>query len=187
MGEADPLGPGVDGGGEQRPRGGRGAGERRRQRRRLLVDLLEHVVPKFAALDRVDADIVLAATPIDLGGLLELDKPVTRVRYELAQVDGPPLAKILAEALDARDVLTLDRRGFSTYRTRRRRGFRLVLDIERPCIDMENVGYNIEWSQELTVPQSLAEYVKASMLVELLARSGRSRMIRPAHWIFSDS
>jgi predicted nucleic acid-binding protein len=35
---------------------------------------------------------------------------------------------LLAEALDKRDVLTLDRRGFSTYRTRRRRGFRLVLD-----------------------------------------------------------
>jgi len=35
---------------------------------------------------------------------------------------------LLAEALDARDVLTLDRRGFSTYRTRRRRGLRLVLD-----------------------------------------------------------
>ena len=38
----------------------------------------------------VDADLVLAATPIDLGGLLELDKPVTRVRYELAQVSGRP-------------------------------------------------------------------------------------------------
>jgi predicted GTPase len=47
-------------------------------------------------LERVDADVVLAATPIDLGGLLELDKPVTRVRYELAQVDGRPLAEILA-------------------------------------------------------------------------------------------
>jgi predicted nucleic acid-binding protein len=35
---------------------------------------------------------------------------------------------LLAEALDTRDVLTLDRRGFSTYRTRRRRNFRLVLD-----------------------------------------------------------
>jgi hypothetical protein len=35
---------------------------------------------------------------------------------------------LLAEALDTRDVLTLDRRGFSSYRTRRRRGFRLVLD-----------------------------------------------------------
>ena len=48
-------------------------------------------------LERVDADLVLAATPIDLGGLLELDKPVTRVRYELAQVSGRPLAEILAD------------------------------------------------------------------------------------------
>ena len=48
-------------------------------------------------LERTDADIVLAATPIDLGGLLELDKPVTRVRYELAQVSGRPLPEILAD------------------------------------------------------------------------------------------
>ena len=48
-----------------------------------------------------------------------------------------------------------------------------VLDdlvINRPCIDMQTIGYNIEWSQELTVPQSLTEYVKASMLVEILRR-----------------
>ena len=44
------------------------------------------------------------------------------------------------------------------------------LVINRPCIDMETIGYNIEWSQELTVPQSLTEYVKASMLLEMLAR-----------------
>jgi putative selenate reductase len=42
------------------------------------------------------------------------------------------------------------------------------LVINRPCIDMQTIGYNIEWSQELQVPQSLTEYVKASMLVELL-------------------
>lgn len=36
---------------------------------------------------------------------------------------------LLAEALDVREILTLDRRGFSTYRTRRRHGFRLVLDM----------------------------------------------------------
>ena len=35
---------------------------------------------------------------------------------------------LLSEALDLREILTLDRRGFSTYRTRQRRGFRLVLD-----------------------------------------------------------
>ncbi len=42
------------------------------------------------------------------------------------------------------------------------------LVIQRPCIDMQTVGYNIEWSQELTVPQSLTEYAKASMLLEIL-------------------
>lgn len=42
------------------------------------------------------------------------------------------------------------------------------LEIARPCIDMQTIGYNIEWSQELTVPQSLTEYVKASMIIEML-------------------
>jgi len=42
------------------------------------------------------------------------------------------------------------------------------LEIKRPCIDMETIGYNIEWSQELLIPQSLTEYAKASMLLEIL-------------------
>ena len=42
------------------------------------------------------------------------------------------------------------------------------LEIQRPCIDMQTVGYNIEWSQELKIPDSLTEYVKASMLIEIL-------------------
>ncbi len=42
------------------------------------------------------------------------------------------------------------------------------LDIGRPCIDMETIGFNIEWSQELQVHQSLEEYVKAWMIIEIL-------------------
>ena len=42
------------------------------------------------------------------------------------------------------------------------------LDIERPCIDMENVGYNIEWSQELSLPESLVEYTKAWLMLAVL-------------------
>jgi hypothetical protein len=37
---------------------------------------------------------------------------------------------LLAEGLSALDVLTLDRRGFSVYRTRDGRGLRNVLDPE---------------------------------------------------------
>ena len=46
-------------------------------------------------LNAVDADIVLSATPIDLTRVLTLDKPITRVRYELVQASGTPLADIL--------------------------------------------------------------------------------------------
>ena len=42
------------------------------------------------------------------------------------------------------------------------------LDIARPCIDMESVGYNIEWSQELSLPESLAEYAKAWLMLAVL-------------------
>jgi len=44
------------------------------------------------------------------------------------------------------------------------------LDIPRPCIDMEDEGYNVEWSQELRLEESRDEYVKAWLLVHLLRR-----------------
>ncbi len=46
------------------------------------------------------------------------------------------------------------------------------LEISRPCIDMETVGYNVEWSQELKIGQSLEEYVKAWMIIEILREWG---------------
>ena len=46
------------------------------------------------------------------------------------------------------------------------------LEIPRPCIDMRTVGYNAEWSQELALEESLEEYVKGSMLIDMLAASG---------------
>ncbi len=42
------------------------------------------------------------------------------------------------------------------------------LEINRPCIDMQTIGFNIEWSQELAVRQSSEEYVKAWMAIEIL-------------------
>ncbi len=46
------------------------------------------------------------------------------------------------------------------------------LTIPRPCIDMETVGYNVEWSQELRLAESLREYVKGSMLIEVARAEG---------------
>ena len=45
------------------------------------------------------------------------------------------------------------------------------LKIPRPCIDATNVGYNVEWSQELKLEQSLREYVGAAMFIEILKAS----------------
>ena len=47
------------------------------------------------------------------------------------------------------------------------------LEIPRPCIDMQTIGYNVEWSQELRVEQSLHEYVKGAMLIQILQASGK--------------
>jgi putative selenate reductase len=44
------------------------------------------------------------------------------------------------------------------------------LAIPRPCIDMEDEGYNVEWSQELKLDQSASEYVKAWVLIHILRR-----------------
>lgn len=42
------------------------------------------------------------------------------------------------------------------------------LEIPRPCIDMADEGYNVEWSQELKLEQSAGEYIAAWVLVHLL-------------------
>jgi predicted GTPase len=54
-----------------------------------------------AALTAIPADVVLAATPIDLTRVLKVPKPIVRVRYELEPVSGSleaPLAPIVQRA-----------------------------------------------------------------------------------------
>ena len=54
-----------------------------------------------AALTAIPADVVLAATPIDLTRVLSVPKPIVRVRYELEPVSGTleaPLAPVIARA-----------------------------------------------------------------------------------------
>jgi putative selenate reductase len=45
------------------------------------------------------------------------------------------------------------------------------LKIPRPCIDMEDEGYNVEFSQELKLDQSAWEYIKAWALIHILHRA----------------
>jgi len=44
------------------------------------------------------------------------------------------------------------------------------LEVSKPCIDMEDAGYNVEWSQELRIPESQHEYINAWLLIHALHR-----------------
>ena len=43
-------------------------------------------------INATQADVVVAATPIDLGALVNINKPIVRARYEFAEVETPGLA-----------------------------------------------------------------------------------------------
>jgi len=42
------------------------------------------------------------------------------------------------------------------------------LEIDKPCIDANDEGYNVEWSQELLLDEAYDEYVKAWLVIHLL-------------------
>ena len=77
---------------------------------------------------------LLTAAAIDVFDLSrppELGEAVTLMeRYADTPMDfADATLVLLAEALDVPEILTLDRRGFSAYRTRQGESFRLVLDL----------------------------------------------------------
>jgi len=53
-------------------------------------------------INNAQADLVLIGTPIDLGRLLDLNKPSQRIRYELQEIGQPTLKEVLAERLGAK-------------------------------------------------------------------------------------
>ncbi len=44
------------------------------------------------------------------------------------------------------------------------------IEVSKPCIDMQDEGYNCEWSQELTVRESFDEYLNAWIIIHILNR-----------------
>ncbi len=42
------------------------------------------------------------------------------------------------------------------------------LEVPKPCIDMQDEGYNCEWSQELKIEQSFDEYLNAWIIIHIL-------------------
>ena len=46
-------------------------------------------------INKMDVDLVISATPIDLTRIITINKPVQRVRYELEEIGKPDLVDIL--------------------------------------------------------------------------------------------
>ncbi|MCU0459752.1 MAG: putative selenate reductase subunit YgfK [Bacteroidales bacterium] len=42
------------------------------------------------------------------------------------------------------------------------------LEVPKPCIDMQDEGYNCEWSQELKIRESFSEYLDAWIIIHIL-------------------
>jgi predicted GTPase len=52
-----------------------------------------------ATINSVDADLVVAATPCDIGALIDINKPVVRARYEFAEAGEPGLGSLIENFL----------------------------------------------------------------------------------------
>ncbi len=57
----------------------------------------EQIADLEETINRAMVDMVIIATPIDLGRLVDIDKPNQRVRYELQEIGRPDLADLLKE------------------------------------------------------------------------------------------
>lgn len=53
-------------------------------------------------INSADVDVVVTATPCDLGALIDINKPVVRVRYEFAELGTPKLSRLVQAFLERR-------------------------------------------------------------------------------------
>jgi predicted GTPase len=58
-------------------------------------------------INAVDCDFVLSGTPIDLTRVISVNKPIVRVRYELAEVDGNILSDIIKKIAKGTELGTI--------------------------------------------------------------------------------
>jgi predicted GTPase len=59
----------------------------------------QQVADLESTINHTDCDLVVSATPIDLAGLVHIDKPMVRVMYEYKDNDEPTLAQLLKKRL----------------------------------------------------------------------------------------
>ena len=57
-----------------------------------------------ATINKVDCDLIIIATPIDLGRIVKFKKPTVRVGYELQEIGTPTLEEILKKKFKKVDI-----------------------------------------------------------------------------------
>jgi len=60
----------------------------------------EQVEELERSINNVDCDVVLAGTPIDLSKVVDVEKPVVRVRYDIEERGEPTFDSVLDEHAD---------------------------------------------------------------------------------------
>ena len=61
------------------------------------------------------------------------------------------------------------------------------LEIEKPCIDARDEGYNVEWSTEYTLEKAYDEYLKAWIALHLMESIMQDKVIEKPSFIFNMS
>jgi predicted GTPase len=59
----------------------------------------EQLAALQASINASDAELVVSATPCDLGALIDINKPIIRARYEFAEIGTPGLGDLVDEFL----------------------------------------------------------------------------------------
>ena len=97
----------------------------------VVTETMHFVAPARSGPRRLAEFISASGTDVyNFCGAQELRAAVSLIeQYRDTPMDlADATLLLLAEALGVRDILTLDRRGFSTYRTRERKALRMILD-----------------------------------------------------------
>ncbi|RDH88136.1 MAG: GTPase [endosymbiont of Escarpia spicata] len=56
-------------------------------------------------INAADAEVVVSATPCDLGALIKINKPIVRARYEFAEAGRPGLGSLIEKFLEERGLV----------------------------------------------------------------------------------
>lgn len=102
---------------------------------------------------------------VDINDNLKMDFNNEYLRYPLGPAAGPHTQ--LAQNLLA--AYLTGARFFELKTVQVTDGAEMRAMIEKPCIDVKNAGYNVEWSTELTVKEAWEEYIKGSVLLQVMA------------------